>query len=84
MLTSERIREPAKRIGGAIRSCRVQWFEERADEAAKLERVARLAKDLDHPDYPEYDWPSGSTEYEARRRRLREALADLPEDALGG
>ena len=54
------------------------------DQVAKLERVARLAKDLDHPDYPEYDWPSGSTEYEARRRRLREALADLPEDALGG
>ena len=46
MLTSERIREPAKRIGGAIRSCRVQWFEERADEVAKYERAARAARDV--------------------------------------
>jgi len=61
-----------------------KMYDEWADEVAKYERVAQAAKDLVHPDHPEYDWPSGSTEYEARRRRLREALADLPEDALGG
>ena len=46
-MLSEWIREPAKRMGGAIRSCRVQWFEERADEVAKLERVVKAAKVLD-------------------------------------
>ena len=72
MLTSEKVRNISP--DPFCRGC--------ADEVAKYERVARAAKDLVHPDHPEYDWPSGSTEYEARRRRLREALADL--GALGG
>ena len=45
------------------------------DKIAKLEHIVRLARDIEHPDYPDYDWPSGSTEYEARRKRLRDALA---------
>ena len=44
---------------------------------AKLEHIANLAEDIEHPDYPDYDWPSGSTEYTARRKRLRDALKEL-------
>ena len=81
-MLSERIREPAKRMGGAIRSCRVQWFEERADEAAKLERVARAVEEA-WPFMFE-DIPKKLNSKRARYERLYEALADLPEDALGG
>jgi len=83
MLTSERIREPAKRIGGLVRSCRTQWFEERADEVAKLERVARAANAVID------DWPDtiyGDDDPEINHwvilHKLKVALADLPEDAL--
>ena len=85
MLTSERIREPAKCIGGLIRSCRTQWFEERADEVAKLERVARAAKDLQ--ECLTYDEDAEVWTFEERDdedHKLWAALADLPEDALGG
>ena len=37
MEISEKIREPATRIGGAIRSMPVQWYEDRADEVEQLE-----------------------------------------------
>ena len=70
-MLSERIREPAKRMGGAIRSCRVQWFEERADEAAKLERVARAAE--------KYTTPTSEPlpdEWQEDYEELKEALAD--------
>ena len=55
---------------------------EMADEAAKLERVARaakeMAKNLPNADVSAfYYWPKGYSEF-------CEALADLPEGALGG
>ena len=79
-MLSERIREPAKRIGGLIRSCRTQWFEERADEVAKLERVARAAEGA----WPFMfdDIPKALNSKRSRYEELYDALADLPEDAL--
>jgi hypothetical protein len=46
MTLSDEIREPATRIGGAIRSCKTEWFEDKADRVAKLERVAECAREI--------------------------------------
>ena len=83
MLTSERIREPAKCIGGLIRSCRTQWFEERADEVAKLERVVRAARVFQEfaYSYKERGLPI-LFPYADENNELTAALADL--GALGG
>ena len=57
MKLSEQIREPATRIGGTIRSCTVEWFLEKADEAAQLEaenealrKAYKKIQDADGPD----------------------------------
>ena len=47
-------------------------YDEMKEEYQALLRVVRVAEDLEHPDYPAYDWPSGSTEYEARPIPLKD------------
>lgn len=37
MILSEKIREPAKRIGGKMRSCPTKWFNDMADQVVEVE-----------------------------------------------
>ena len=67
-----------------IRDC-IGTVDEWADEVAKLERVARAAKGLQ--ECLTYDEDAEVWTFEERDdedHKLWAALADLPEDALGG
>jgi len=44
MKTSEKIRKPATKIGGTIRSMPTQWYETMADEVAELESALETIK----------------------------------------
>ena len=64
-----------------IRDC-IGTVDEWADDAVKLARVARAAEEA-WPFMFE-DIPKALNSKRAKYERLNEALADLPEDALGG